>query len=190
MADYILDGGDLNLPALISYEAPAGGNVVIDVASGEVAAKVVAGTIQVNDQPAQRQVCALSFDPQNMPGLGTQRKMLGTATSAADGTFSINVGAFNGPVLVIAVDHYGQTWEPNTTYSIGDTVHPVDPSGYKGFVYDCTGAGVSGPDEPHWWTDTGSNATGTSGTATLTARQYYQPLCHGPIIPVGEDSEE
>ena len=93
MADYILDAMDLNLPALISYEAPAGDNVLIDVASGEVAAKLVSGTIQVNEQPAIRQVFAMSFDQQDIPGLGTQRKMLGTATSAADGTFSINVGA-------------------------------------------------------------------------------------------------
>ena len=102
MADYILDGGDLNLPALISYEAPTGSNVVIDVTSGDVAASFVSGTIQVNEQAAQRQVFAMSFDQQDIPGLGYQRKMLGTTTSAEDGTFSIDVGTFNGPVLVIA----------------------------------------------------------------------------------------
>ena len=132
----------------------------------------------------------MSFDQQDIPGLGTQRKMLGTTTSAADGTFSINVGAFAGPVLVIAVDNYGITWEPNKTYSVGDIVHPTSQASYKGFVYTCTGAGISGADEPSWWTDTQSGGVGTSGTATFTARQYYQPICHGPIIPVAEETEE
>ncbi|WP_230459940.1 hypothetical protein, partial [Sansalvadorimonas verongulae] len=190
MADYILDGANLDLPALISYEAPSGGNVIIDVVSGDVAAHLVGGTIQVNEQAATRQVFAMSFHQQDIPGLGHQRKMLGTATSAADGTFSINVGDFKGPVLVIAVDNYGDTWEPNKSYSLGDVVHPATQAGYKGYVYDCVGAGVSGPDEPTWWVDTGSNTTGTSGTATFAARQYYQPICHGPVIPVAEASEE
>ena len=99
-------------------------------------------------------------------------------------------GHFNGPVLIIAVDNYGATWEPNKTYSVGDIVHPATQASYKGFVYICTGAGVSGADEPSWWTDTQSGGVGTSGSATFAAQQYYQPICHGPIIPVAEETEE
>ena len=87
------------------------------------------------------------------------------------------------------MDNYGATWEPSKTYSVGDIVHPATQVSYKGFVYICTGAGVSGADEPSWWTDTQSGGVGSSGTATFSAQQYYQPICHGPIIPVTEETE-
>ena len=189
MAVYTPDASALNLPAVINYQVPAGDNLVIDVSSGEVLPSYVAGTLQVEGQPAQRDVFALSFHQQDIPGIGFQRKVLGTTTSAADGTFNLEVGAFNEPVLVLAVDNYGATWEPNTSMAVGDVIHPTTQDKYLGFIYVCTEAGITGADEPTWWVDTGSNSTGTSGTATFQAKQYYQPICHGPVIPVTQTSE-
>ncbi|MCL6270728.1 hypothetical protein M3P05_12415 [Sansalvadorimonas sp. 2012CJ34-2] len=188
MAIYAPDGSALNLSSVINYQVPVGDNLVIDVSSGTEISSYVAGTLQVEGEPARRDVFALSFHQQDIPGVGYQRKVLGTTTSEADGTFHLEVGAFNDPVLVIAVDHYGTTWQPNTSYAVGDIVHPTSSDQYLGFVYHCTEAGISGADEPAWWVDTGSNDTGTSGTATFQAKQYFQPICHGPVIPVAQAS--
>ncbi len=175
MAVYAPDPTALNLQALISYQMPAGDNVVMDVASGDVAQSFVAGTLHVEEQPAQRTILVLSFYPQDIPGLGFQHKVLGTTTSQPDGTFHLEVGTFTEPVLVMAVDNYGHAWQPNTSYAVGDVVHPTTQDNYIGFVYQCSEAGVTGTEEPAWWIDTGSNSTGTSGTATFKAQQYYQP---------------
>ena len=185
MAIYNPSADSLIFPAETSYTPPPGTNVVLDVVSGEEVTRYVAGTVAVSDAPAARELLVVSYHKQNIANVGQQHVVLASGTSlSTDGIFSINVGGFSGPVLVIALDDYGQTWLPNTAYGIGDIIHPADQTSYLGFVYECIEAGVSGGNEPVWWVDTGSNNTGTSGTATFKARQYHQPICHGPVHPL------
>ena len=187
---YIPDPMDLVMPSESSYIPPSGSNVVLDVPSGDDILRYVAGNVEVSGFPAARELLAVSYLKQDIPNEGQKRVVLASSTSQAnDGAFSMDVGYFSEPVLVIAMDDYGQTWTPNTSYAKGTVVHPADPERYKGFVYECITAGISGADEPDWWIDTGSSNTGTSGTATFRARQYFRPICHGPVQPVPKPTD-
>ncbi len=148
----------------------------------------VAGTIELDDSPVSRAVLALSYQPQDVDG-EQQHVVLSHGSSAVDGTFNLALGGFTDPVLVLALDNFGDSWQANKQYSVGDIVHPTSSDKYLGFVYECTVAGQSGAAEPVWWVDNGGSNTGISGTATFSARQYYQPLCHGPVIPVVQSGD-
>ena len=181
---YILDGGSLIIAGPSANTPPSPLNVILDVPSGEEVPRYVAGAVQVSGFPAARELLVVSYKKQDIPNIGQERIVLASGISQpTDGAFSMDVGTFSEPVLVIALDDYGETWTPNTAYGKGDIVHPADPEQYQGFVYECIDAGISGSSEPEWWVDTGSSNTGKSGTATFRAKQYYQPLCHGPVQP-------
>ncbi len=186
MATYYKPQGlEIILPGASEYSPISANNVVLDVPSGDDILRYVAGTVEVSGFPAGRELLAVSYLKQDIPGEGQKRVVLASGNSQpTDGVFAMDVGYFSEPVLVIALDDYGSTWTPNTTYSAGAIIHPADPAQYQGFVYECIQAGISGGDEPTWWIDDGASNTGTSGTATFRARQYFRPICHGPVQPL------
>ena len=187
---YTPDPMGVVFPAESAYTPPAGTNVVLDVPSGDDIQRYVAGTVEVSGFPAGRELLAVSYLKQDLPGEGQKRVVLASGNSQpTDGTFALDVGYFSEPVLVIALDDYGSTWTPNTAYSAGAIVHPADSAQYQGFVYECIQAGISGGDEPTWWIDDGASNTGTSGTVTFRARQYFRPICHGPVQPLPKPTE-
>lgn len=59
-------------------------------------------------------------------------------------------------------------WQSDTTYNIGDIIRP---STWNGFVYECTGAGTSGSQEPGWATNDGDVTT--DNTVTWVAHENY-----------------
>ena len=150
--DYIRDGGALILAGASTNTPPSATNVVLDVPSGDDILRYVAGHVEVSGFPAARELLAVSYLKQDIPNEGQKRVVLASSTSQAnDGAFSMDVGYFSEPVLVIAMEDYGQTWAPNTSYAKDTVVHPADPERYKGLVYECITAGISGADEPDWW---------------------------------------
>ena len=182
---YTPDSAALALSAQSIYEAPAGDQIVFELDSGARFTYYVAGVVEVEGGPAARELVAISYNKLAGGGAAAERVVLGSGISDSEyGSFAISVGEYADPVLVIAMDNYGETWSASTMYEPGDIVHPATPEGYKGFVYECTSGGLSGNDEPDWWIDNGSIDTGKSGTAVFRARQYFQPLSHGPILPV------
>lgn len=122
-----------------------------------------------------RRVMAVAMD-------GT-RAVLADGASAADGNYLLQWEDYAGPVLVVAIDTWGNPFTANTSFAPGDIIHP-SPGNETGYVYECLGAGVSDATEPAWWVDDGGSATGMVGTASFRARQYYRPLAHGPIAPL------
>ncbi len=126
---YTPDPVGMVFPAESAYTPPAGTNVVLDVASGDDILRYVAGTVEVSGFPAGRELLAVSYLKQDIPGEGQKRVVLASGNSQpTDGAFAMDVGYFSEPVLVIALDDYGSTWSPNTAYSAGAIVHPADPA--------------------------------------------------------------
>ena len=188
---YRPDSAALALSAQSIYEAPAGDQIVFELDSGVRFTYYVAGVVEVEGVSAAREVVAISYKKLAGGGAAAERVVLGSGTSDSDdGSFAINVGEYADPVLVIAMDDYGETWSASTMYEAGDIVHPATSEGYQGFVYECTSGGLSGNDEPDWWIDNGSIDTGKSGNAVFRARQYFQPLSHGPVLPAKRTEDE
>lgn len=125
----------------------------------------VAGTVAIKGAPAAREIFVVKE--------AAQREVLASGQSAGDGTFDISYFDWDGPVLVIAVDEYGQNFEASTPLNVGDIVHPSGPNGR---TYAVTVSGVTGETEPAWPT-TGSIV---SGSVTFAARPYYRPAGWGP----------
>ncbi|HVR41958.1 MAG TPA: prepilin-type N-terminal cleavage/methylation domain-containing protein [Thermoanaerobaculia bacterium] len=67
-----------------------------------------------------------------------------------------------------------QTWQPNTTYVIGNVVQPNPPNGH---AYTCTTSGTSDGTQPMWPEGSGDTVTEAGGVAWLEKGilQYQQP---------------
>jgi len=129
----------------------------------------IAGTVQIDDEPKARDVIVISDDKGS-------RAVLAESTSQADGTFDITYSGWTGPVIAMALEHYGGAWTASTLLNGGTTVHPTTPNGY---VYAVTTAGTTGATEPAWTTDTQVQ----SGSVTLAPRRYFRPVASGPMTP-------
>ena len=143
---------------------------------------LISGNVTIEGSGVSRKVVALSYDPQLIEGV-TARIVVGETESAVDGTFSMQLQGWDKPVIVVALDDYGEVWQPNTAYSLGDKIRPT-PSNETGYVYQCTAAGTSGASEPTWWVADGGGDNGAVGTATFQAIEAWWPLAHAPITPI------
>lgn len=155
---------------------------------GQDAGKIE-GTVTILGEPVERTVIALSYQPFPVAGSDdgngqeiNARQILGVTQSAINGAYSMDLGSFLDEVIVIALDDYGERWQPNTYYPIGARIRPT-PGHETGYVYVCTVAGGSFPTEPAWWINTGDNTIGAVGTATFAAHESWWPLAHAPVLP-------
>lgn len=73
---------------------------------------------------------------------------------------AVNPGVDN---ITLTPTYILSAWEASTAYSLGDSIIPTTPNGYR---YECTVAGTSGGSEPTWGVIL--NGTTASGTATFT----------------------
>jgi hypothetical protein len=133
-----------------------------------------------DDLTVARQVFAITQAQLAVEGSSdTNHAVLDSTLSDADnGTYSLDTSPYEGLVLVMAIDHYGEVWQGDTAYEVGDVIRPIT---FQGYVYHCTIAGTSGSTEPNWWFDVDNHQT--IGTATFKARPFTRPLAHGPIFP-------
>jgi hypothetical protein len=139
----------------------------------------VSGTVRVGGVAVVRDLIAISYEKQSV-AVGEdyeyRRIVVGEATSSEDGTYTVSMPGFVDEVIVLALENYGSTWQPDTDYVSGDRVRPTVPSGY---AYDITVGGNSGATEPAWWTD-GSDAI---GAATGQAVEIFWSVAHAPLSP-------
>ncbi|GAA4650997.1 hypothetical protein GCM10023116_32800 [Kistimonas scapharcae] len=182
MAGYIPNPNALVLSVQDGYDAPDAANVVLDVPSPDAAQTFVSGTVSLNGEPADREIVVVSYREQQRQGQLSERVIVASGQSTTDGSFDINLNGFAEPVLVLAMDDYGDTWQASTRYIAGDVIHPTTGK-CAGFVYECMSEGISGSSEPEWWEDNGSTNTGLVGTAVFKARPFYQAIAHGPLLP-------
>lgn len=127
----------------------------------------VAGNVQINGAPAQRDIVVISDNP-------GYRAIVGEGESEGDGNFDLTYTGWDGAVVVVALDEYGIAFATTTPLNAGTVVHPTTPNGY---VYVVTEAGVTGTAEPAW----SVSDVVVSGSVTFAPRAYYRPVASGPL---------
>jgi len=189
MSSYIPNSNALVLSVPGGYDAPAAANVVLDVPSPDAAQTFVSGTVSLNGEQADKEIVVVSYRMQQRQGQLAERVIVASGQSTSDGSFDIDLNGFAEPVLVLAMDEYGDTWQANARYIAGDVIHPTMGK-FAGFVYECLAEGISGSSEPEWWEDNDSTNTGLVGTAVFKARPFYQAIVHGPLLPAIKNSPD
>ncbi|PTY38584.1 hypothetical protein BGP77_11605 [Saccharospirillum sp. MSK14-1] len=127
----------------------------------------VAGTVAVEGAPAGRPILIIKDDPAG-------RQVIAETMSQSDGLFDITYPDWDGPVIAMSMDYYGESWARITAINAGTIVHPTIPNGY---VYEATAAGVTDENEPTWST----NEAVIDGGVTWNPRPFYRPVASGPI---------
>ncbi|WP_422451821.1 hypothetical protein [Endozoicomonas sp. ALC066] len=102
-------------------------------------------------------------------------------TSAADGTYSLDVPGVTSRVYVFSHQEYGTKFNPSTAVAVGDIIRPTE---HNGFLYECTTGGTTAADEPTWPQALGASVT--SGDAVFVTKRMYLPKIHGPVLVEGE----
>lgn len=148
--------------------------VAIDIndgVSGAIGSPVtLAARVRVDGVDAAREVLAVERQAD-----GAWRIAGNLRTS--DGDLELRVTG--GDVYAMALDDYGQIFQPYLAVSVGDTIRPTN---YIGWLYRITTAGTLSAEEPEWWPATDDASLPRAiGTAHAIAVRYYRPLAHGPV---------
>ena len=139
-----------------------------------------AGVITENDLPVARRVFAFTQAQLAVSGSDqTQHAVLNSVVSDSNnGSYSLDTSPYEGAVILVAMDEYGEVWQASTAYSVGDVIRPAS---FEGYVYYCVVAGTSDSIEPTWGFDINNHQS--VGTAQFRAKPYSRPLAHAPIMP-------
>ncbi|WOG28761.1 hypothetical protein [Endozoicomonas sp. 8E] len=153
-----------------------GGGIIIP---GNGNTTCIQGTVTEDDLPVARRVFAITQAQLEVDGSQeTKHAVLNSVLSdSISGSYSLDTSPYEGAVIVVAMDDYGEVWQANTTYEVGNVIRPAD---FQGYVYLCTVAGTGDNTEPTWWFDDSVQAI---GNAQFKAKPYTRPLAHGPVIP-------
>ncbi|WP_422135479.1 hypothetical protein [Endozoicomonas sp. ALD040] len=139
----------------------------------------IQGTVMEDDLPVARRVFAITQAQLEVDGSQeTKHAVLNSVLSdSISGSYSLDTSPYEGAVIVVAMDDYGEVWLANSTYDVGNVIRPAS---FRGYVYICTVAGTGDGTEPTWWFDDSVQAI---GTAQFKAKPYTRPLAHGPVTP-------
>lgn len=102
-------------------------------------AMFVSGTVTLDGQPFESDVVVTSVED--------NPRVLAKGRSNPLGNYNINVGLYEGTVLVNSVQDYGDTWSPSLELETSDMIHPTVPNGY---IFKVIQSGVTGITEPTW----------------------------------------
>lgn len=150
----------------------------------------ITGTVKIDGVGVERQLIGISYEPQLIGDEETPRRIVvGEATSAADGTYTLETPGFLDEVIVLALDNYGEMWRPNRAYTVGQRIRPTRGN-ETGYGYDVSIAGDSGSTEPEWWVPAGGSETGSIGTATAAAKPLWWSVAQAPILPTPSEAPE
>ena len=140
----------------------------------------IQGTVTEDGAPVARRVFAITQSLLEVAGSAeTKHAVLdSTLSDPTTGDYALDTSPYEEEVMVLAMDNFGQSWQPDTEYQVGDVIRPTQ---FQGYVYICTVAGTSDSTEPQWWFDTENNQA--IGTAQFKAKPYTRPLAHGPLLP-------
>ena len=153
------------------------GNIIIP-GNGNITR--VQGAIKEDDQPVARRIYAITqADLEVVDSNERRHAVLSSVISdEISGSYSLDTSPYEGEVLVLAMDDFGEVWQADTVHAVGDVIRPHT---FQGYVYLCISAGTTDSIEPTWWFDTEQSYA--IGTALFKAKPYSRPLAHGPIIP-------
>jgi len=138
--------------------------------SEEPVGLIVSGKVTLEDQPHTSKVVVTSAN--ETPAV------LGYGQSDISGDYSVNVGEYNGPVLIHTMQDYGLPWSASTAKVIGDVVHPTTPNGY---IYKATQAGNTGQAEPIWTAE--QNVSINDGSVIYQSERLLKPEIEGYVTP-------
>lgn len=133
-------------------------------------ANIVTGKITLEDQPHTSKVVVTSANE--------TPTVLGYGQSDISGDYSINVGEYNGPVLIHTMQDYGLPWNAGAAKVIDDVVHPTTPNGY---IYKVTQAGNTGQAEPIWTAE--QNVSINDGSVIYQSERLLKPEIEGYVTP-------
>lgn len=174
------DPSALVFTATAGYVSPAAPSVLFDVPDWleRTITGRVAGVVTVRSIGSAREVLVLSAEP-----VDGQYQVLAEVTSGGDGAFAAEWLTYLGKVLVVGLSQYGETWQAERIYQVGEAVSPTE---WNGFMYVCEQPGTAGSEEPVW--PLAEEAAVFVGSAVFRARQYLPIAAHGPLQPVIEVS--
>ncbi|MGS4930872.1 hypothetical protein ACVDHJ_04455 [Aeromonas sp. 25-281] len=157
------------------YVSPAASAVLFDVPDWleRTITGRVAGVVTVRNIGRARDVLVLSAEP-----VDGQYQVLAEVTSGGDGAFAAEWLTYQGKVLVVGLSQYGETWQAERIYQVGEAVSPTE---WNGFMYVCDQPGTAGSEEPVW--PLAEEAAVFVGSAVFRARQYLPIVAHGPLQP-------
>ena len=149
----------------------------------------IAGIVQIDGTPAERNVRAFGYNPTAHAIDGNPvslSKSLGHSTSdPADGSYTIDMlGGYGEKIFVVAFDDYGDAFTAEQALTVGDRIHPTTPNGH---VFECIGAGSLPAEEPAWNVDT--ETAQLYGSASMIAKLFYRPMVQGPILPIAVETD-
>ncbi|MFQ2403625.1 hypothetical protein [Aeromonas caviae] len=165
----------VNFDALASYVAPVWDQLAFDVPDWleRTITGRVAGVVTVRNIGRSREVLVLSAEP-----VDGQHRVLAEVTSGGDGAFAAEWLTYQGKVLVVGLSQYGETWQAERIYQVGEVVSPTE---WNGFMYVCEQPGTADSEEPVW--PLAEEAAVFVGSAVFRARQYLPIVAHGPLQP-------
>ena len=157
------------------YVSPAASAVLFDVPDWleRTITGRVAGVVTVRNIGRAREVLVLSAEP-----VDGQYRVLAEVTSGGDGAFAAEWLTYQGKELVVGLSQYGETWQAERIYQVGEAVSPTE---WNGFMYVCEQPGTAGSEEPVW--PLAEEAAVFVGSAVFRARQYLPIVAHGPLQP-------
>jgi hypothetical protein len=167
------------------FTPPIIGSTYPTVGPPDFTSGLVSGVVNVNGSPAIRELIAITWAKQTYVEDGNtvvQRRIVGSTISDEFGAYEINTGTFIEEVIILALENYGQVWQPNRALEVGDRIRPTQPN-QNGYVYEVTLAGSSGTEEPTWIVPTESVNTQTIGACTALALPLYWSVAHAPVVP-------
>lgn len=143
---------------------------MIDWLTTDIVLNDITGKITLEDQPHTSKVVVTSVNE--------TPTVLGYGQSDIAGDYSINVGEYNGPVLIHTMQDYGLPWSASTAKVIGGVVHPTVPNGY---IYKVTQAGNTGTVEPTWTAE--QNVSINDGSVIYQSERLLKPEIEGYVTP-------
>lgn len=169
------DPGALLFAASTTYVSPVASSVLFDVPDWleRTITGRVAGVVTVRNIGRPREVLVLSAEP-----VDGQYQVLAEVTSGGDGAFAAEWLTYQGKVLVVGLSQYGEAWQADRIYQVGEAVSPTE---WNGFMYVCEQPGTAGSEEPVW--PLAEEAAVFVGSAVFRARQYLPIVAHGPLQP-------
>jgi hypothetical protein len=155
-ASWVMDG--VSTPVMLSVPR-------LDLTTGYA----IKGVTRVGNSRKSRDVVILS---------AAHRLPVWSGKSDSEGKFFAPLYDYYDAVIPLILDDYGYPLKKDTSYVIGDVIHPSTPNGYR---YICEQAGTSGPTLPAepWSVE----VLLTAGTAKFRPYPVYEPKCLGPMYP-------
>ncbi len=174
---YVLaaDPRALVFEASTAYVVPTAPSVLFDVSDWQERTITgrVAGVVTVRNIGRARDVLVLSAEL-----VDGQYQVLAEVISGGDGAFAAEWLTYQGQVLVVGLSQYGEAWQAERIYQVGEAVSPTE---WNGFMYVCEQPGTAGNEEPVW--PLAEEAAVFVGSAVFRARQYLPIVAHGPLQP-------